>query len=127
MDDKGTICGIDYEESASIFWLESTSSEEEFKIVTASKGLAYMTRCRSSVKVKQGKEPLRFEFIDARTIQDWVNYGSRLKTTSPEGYLGYNEKLDSLEIFPNDAEEKPGEMCLFCQAKEASEHSQKWT
>ena len=118
-DNKGTIRGINNEGSASVFWLEYTT-DEEFKIASDWEGLTYMTSHKRSIKVEKGKEPLRFEFVDARTIHDWVDHGSRLETTAPEGYLGYNEKRDSLEIFPTDAEEKPGEVCLFCRAKEVS-------
>ena len=110
------IRGVDEESSASTFWLETTSSEDEFKITT-DQGCSYITSGKSSVQVSQKKNPLIFTFADAKTISDWVQHGSRLVVTAPDGYLGYNEKQDLVEIFPSNAEDQTGEVSLLSKAK----------
>ena len=102
-----------------MFWLEWTS-DEEFKIASKKEGYEYVTNEKGCIKVKRTYQPFRFRFAesDAKTINDWIEWGSRLEIQNQKGFLGYNNKRDLMEIFPSDADEEPDEIALHCQAKQ---------
>ena len=119
-DTEYTVHGVEEESSASTFRIEWNSNQKEFMIVS---DIAYMISEEGSIKVKprlvgeRATEPLLFSFADAETTRDWIKYGSRIKINALDGFLGYNEKSGSLEMFPSDAKEKQGEVSLWCSAK----------